>query len=108
MRLERERISRDLHDSIGAYANAVLYKSELLQQEENVNERNDLIKDLRFASKDIITSLRETIWALKKIIIQQKIAFYASAILFSPLPATISIYDLKLKEKRLRQKSSSQ
>ena len=63
---ERERISRDLHDSLGAYANAVLYNTELLQNETGEAERENLIKDLRFASKDIITSLRETIWALKK------------------------------------------
>ena len=66
LRQERERISRDLHDSIGAYANAVLYKTELLQQEEHPPAIKDVISDLRFASKDIITSLRETIWALKQ------------------------------------------
>lgn len=66
IQLERERISRDLHDSIGAYANAVLYNTELLQKEEDSIERNELMNDLKFASKDIITSLRETIWALKK------------------------------------------
>ncbi|MCY7291980.1 MAG: histidine kinase, partial [Ferruginibacter sp.] len=66
IQLERERISRDLHDSLGAYANAVLYKTELLQKEEGIAERNDLMSDLKFASKDIITSLRETVWALKK------------------------------------------
>jgi signal transduction histidine kinase len=66
LQLERERISRDLHDSIGAYANAVLYNTELLQKEEDAIERNELMNDLKFASKDIITSLRETIWALKK------------------------------------------
>jgi len=66
LKLERERISMDLHDSIGAYANAVLYNTELLQKVEENAERQELIKDLHFASKDIITSLRETIWALKK------------------------------------------
>jgi signal transduction histidine kinase len=66
LRLERERISRDLHDSIGAYANAVLYNTELLEKEKNEPERHQLMADLKFASKDIITSLRETIWALKK------------------------------------------
>lgn len=66
MRLERERISRDLHDNIGAYANAVLYKTELLQQQEDDGKKKDIISDLHFASKDIITSLRETVWALKK------------------------------------------
>ncbi len=66
MQLERERISRDLHDSVGAYANAVLYNTELLQKESNEEEKNALMNDLKFASKDIITSLRETVWALKK------------------------------------------
>jgi hypothetical protein len=66
IQVERERISRDLHDSIGAYANAVLYKTELLENEINAAERIDLMSDLKFASKDIITSLRETVWALKK------------------------------------------
>jgi len=66
IQLERERISRDLHDSVGAYANAVLYNTELLQKEEGTLERKELMNDLRFASKDIITSLRETVWALKK------------------------------------------
>jgi signal transduction histidine kinase len=63
---ERERISRDLHDSVGAYANAVLYKTELLDNEIEPIERKELMQDLKFASKDIITSLRETVWALKK------------------------------------------
>lgn len=66
MRLERERISRDLHDNVGAYANAVLYKTELLQQQEHTGRKKEIISDLHFASKDIITSLRETVWALKK------------------------------------------
>lgn len=63
---ERERISRDLHDSIGAYANAVLYNTELLEKEDEEKLRKELMKDVKFASKDIITALRETIWALKK------------------------------------------
>lgn len=66
LQMERERISRDLHDNIGAYASTVLYKTDLLQKEVLPDERNELMNDLRFASKDIITSLRETIWALKK------------------------------------------
>jgi len=66
IQVERERISRDLHDSIGAYANAVLYNTELLQKEIDLDEKNVLMNDLKFASKDIITSLRETVWALKK------------------------------------------
>lgn len=63
---ERERISKDLHDSLGAYANAVLYNTELLEKEKTDAKREELIDDLKFASKDIITALRETVWALKK------------------------------------------
>lgn len=63
---ERERISKDLHDSLGAYANAVLYNTELLEKEKEEEKKKELIGDLKFASKDIITSLRETVWALKK------------------------------------------
>jgi len=66
LQAERERISRDLHDNIGAYANAVLYSTELLEKEQQETLRAELMGDLKFASKDIITSLRETIWALKK------------------------------------------
>lgn len=63
---ERERISKDLHDSLGAYANAVLYNAELLERADTDTDKQKLLSDLRFASKDIITSLRETVWALKK------------------------------------------
>lgn len=66
LREERERISRDLHDSLGAYAHAILYNTELLAGVQDESRRKELLGDLRFASKDIITSLRETIWALKK------------------------------------------
>ncbi len=65
MQQEREKISKDLHDSIGAYANVVLYKTELLQKENEAQKSLSLVSDLRFASRDIITSLRENIWALK-------------------------------------------
>lgn len=66
IQLERERISRELHDSLGAYAQAVLYNSELLEKEKTEPERKELLGTLKFASKDIITALRETVWALKK------------------------------------------
>lgn len=66
LREERERISKDLHDSLGAYANAVLYNTELLEKEKEETRKKELLGDLKFVSKDIITSLRETVWALKK------------------------------------------
>ena len=66
MQQERNKISKDLHDSIGAYANVVLYKTELLQKEKEANKSVSIVNDLKYASRDIITSLRENIWALKQ------------------------------------------
>lgn len=63
---ERERISRDLHDSLGAYVNAVLYNVELLESGTGDTLQKVVLKDLKFVSKDIINSLRETVWAFKK------------------------------------------
>lgn len=63
---ERERISKDLHDSLGIYANAVLYNAEILENEKQDANRKAILTQLKFASKDIITSLREMVWALKK------------------------------------------
>lgn len=59
---ERNRIAADLHDNLGAQANAILYSAELLQHE---NEKEILVTDLHHTAKDMLTSLRETLWVLK-------------------------------------------
>lgn len=64
--MERERISRDLHDNIGVFANAVLHKAEMLQLQKEEPTRKHIMEDLKTASKEIILSLRETIWAFKQ------------------------------------------
>lgn len=61
---ERKRIAADLHDNLGAQANAILYSTELLQQEES--EKGVLVNNLHDTARDMLTSLRETLWALKK------------------------------------------
>lgn len=63
---EKERISRDLHDNIGAYANALLYNTELIEADVTPSQREHHIRDIKFAAKDIVTSLRETVWALQQ------------------------------------------
>lgn len=62
---ERERISHDLHDNIGAFAHTILFKANSLEEgnEEKVNR--DSLEDMKFAARDILLSLRETIWAFK-------------------------------------------
>ncbi|MBX9448930.1 MAG: hypothetical protein KL787_04105 [Taibaiella sp.] len=64
VRDEKSRISRDLHDSVGVYAHTVMYHTDLLAKEKSSNEK--IINDIHFASKEMITSLRETVWAMKK------------------------------------------
>ncbi len=60
---ERKRIAADLHDNLGAQANAILYSAELLQHEKS--EKLVLVNDLHDTARDMLTSLRETLWALK-------------------------------------------
>ncbi|GAB3431641.1 tetratricopeptide repeat-containing sensor histidine kinase [Niabella aquatica] len=60
---ERKRIAADLHDNLGVQANAILYTSELLKQEESAN--NELTANLNDTAKDMLFFLRETLWALK-------------------------------------------
>lgn len=59
---ERRRIAADLHDNLGAQANAILYSTELLQHH---SKQEILVNDLHHTAKDMLTSLRETLWVLK-------------------------------------------
>lgn len=61
---EKERISRDLHDHLGIQANAILYNSQLLKQGDRQSPH--VIDDLHDTAKEMMLSLRETIWAMKK------------------------------------------
>lgn len=60
---ERKRIAADLHDNLGAQANAILYSTELLQHEKA--EKEVLVNHLHDTARDMLASLRETLWALK-------------------------------------------
>jgi signal transduction histidine kinase/ligand-binding sensor domain-containing protein len=60
---ERERISRDLHDNLGAQANAIFYGTELLRQKKGHEQK--LVDDLHDTAGDMLTVLRETLWAMK-------------------------------------------
>ncbi|MFT3933956.1 MAG: ATP-binding protein [Chitinophagaceae bacterium] len=60
---ERKRIAADLHDNLGAQANALLYGTEQLKtasQDESV-----LLDNLQYTARDMMQSLRETAWAMK-------------------------------------------
>lgn len=63
IQIERERISRDLHDNLGAQANAIFYGTEQLKK-RNGNEQS-LVDDLHDTAGDMLTVLRETLWAMR-------------------------------------------
>ena len=58
---ERKRISRDLHDNMGAYTSALLSN---LQQLKNTTGENESIVKMKDNADNILGSLRETIWVL--------------------------------------------
>lgn len=60
---ERERISRDLHDNLGAQANAIFYGTEQLKKRNG--HAQHLLNDLHDTAGDMLTVLRETLWAMR-------------------------------------------
>lgn len=58
---ERQRISRDLHDNMGAYTSALLYNVQQLQQN---NAQPNVVNKMQQNAEQILSSLRETIWVL--------------------------------------------
>lgn len=62
---ERERISRDLHDNLGAYAAAISSNIMAIQKSSNTIN-SDILLQLKDNSQSIINQLNDTIWALNK------------------------------------------
>lgn len=62
---ERERISRDLHDNIGAYASAISANVDEVI-EGGTRSNPDILQKLKESAREIIVQLRDSIWALNK------------------------------------------
>ncbi|WDT67511.1 sensor histidine kinase [Cloacibacterium sp. TD35] len=62
---ERKRISRDLHDNIGAYVASLISKIDKLKHSDNTKD-NGLVSydDVRLDAEKILALLRQTIWIL--------------------------------------------
>ncbi len=66
---ERERISRDLHDHVGAQLSSIITGLELAERaphKPEVDPNGNLIRTLRDEARLTMAQLRETIWALGK------------------------------------------
>jgi len=61
---ERERISRDLHDNLGAYASAIASDADAI--ESDTRHDKNILENLKINASEIMTNLRDTIWALHK------------------------------------------
>ena len=59
---ERERISRDLHDNVGAQLSYII--SNIDHIVETQNKDNNRLDDVSDTAKNAILNLRETIWAI--------------------------------------------
>jgi signal transduction histidine kinase len=64
MQKERERISRDLHDNIGAYSTALIANTDSLEQIIQDDEGKEKILYLKENARNILSTIRETIWLL--------------------------------------------
>ncbi|MBG9374780.1 sensor histidine kinase [Panacibacter sp. DH6] len=62
---ERKRIAADLHDNIGAYASAISADVESIAH-KGFNGNEEQLHNLQQHSREIIHSLRDTIWVLNK------------------------------------------
>ncbi len=65
---EKQRISRDLHDNVGANLSYIVHSLDnySYQLKKENNALSDELSDLGNETRSVMSSLRETIWAVKK------------------------------------------
>lgn len=69
LEMERVRISRDLHDNVGAQLSFLITNMEWIADHPDsldTNERREQLKQLSDTGRQAITTLRQTIWAISQ------------------------------------------
>jgi signal transduction histidine kinase len=66
IQLERERISRELHDDLGTRVNMLAYNTSLLDENNSASEIKTIKERIQETSGEMLQSLRETVWTLKQ------------------------------------------
>lgn len=70
LQVERERISKELHDNLGAHANIISYHSQQLSKTNSsdfdIAIANNTFGKIKSSADEILLSLRETVWALQQ------------------------------------------
>jgi signal transduction histidine kinase len=69
IQMERERISRDLHDNVGTQLSLISNNIEWVEHPLKALSEQEKLEKLHYVNtmaRDIIATLRETIWALNK------------------------------------------
>ena len=67
LQTERERISRDLHDNVGAQLSLMISGIErIVSQKNDIENLKSRLSEMRLNAKQTILTLRETIWAIRK------------------------------------------
>lgn len=61
---ERERISLDIHDDLGASLSAIKLKAEFLHQQISDDYIQQNLQDIAHNAQDVALNMREMIWAL--------------------------------------------
>lgn len=91
---ERERISRDIHDSIGARLTKIITDLDIMELKSSDISNSSIEKDIgktRNYTQDTINNLRETIWTLdSKIVKYSDLLHHTNNFLKRYLPDDIS------------------
>jgi signal transduction histidine kinase/ligand-binding sensor domain-containing protein len=98
VQVEKERISRELHDDIGTKVNLLSYNASLLSDAQSTVEMKLIGERIKSSSADMLQSLRETVWTLKQETITIEDVWTRFKNFASKFSSTYSCIEFKIEE----------